>query len=71
MGYYFYYPTENKIFVSRYGDFLERDLLSQEFSGRINELGEVHEDTLPSENTSVVPVEPINSGSSTRTSSCP
>ncbi|GJQ98268.1 retrotransposon protein, putative, ty1-copia subclass [Tanacetum coccineum] len=34
MGYYFYFPPENKVIVARYGDFLERDLISQEFSGR-------------------------------------
>ncbi|GKF40550.1 retrotransposon protein, putative, ty1-copia subclass, partial [Tanacetum coccineum] len=31
MGYYFYFPSENKVIVARYGDFLERDLISQEF----------------------------------------
>ncbi|GJV97081.1 retrotransposon protein, putative, ty1-copia subclass [Tanacetum coccineum] len=58
MGYYFYFPPENKVIVARYGDFLERDLISQEFSGRDYDLEDDHMDTLPSENTSVIPVEP-------------
>ncbi|GJZ90850.1 putative RNA-directed DNA polymerase [Tanacetum coccineum] len=58
MGYYFYFPPENKVIVARYGDFLERDLMSQEFSGRDYD----HIDTLPSENTSEIPVEPESLG---------
>ncbi|GKA18971.1 retrotransposon protein, putative, ty1-copia subclass [Tanacetum coccineum] len=46
MGYYFYFPPENKVIVTRYGDFLEDD----------------HMDTLPSENTSEIPVEPDSLG---------
>ncbi|GJX73454.1 retrotransposon protein, putative, ty1-copia subclass [Tanacetum coccineum] len=52
MGYYFYFPPENKVIVARYKDFLERDLISQEFSGRDYDLEDDHMDTLPSENTS-------------------
>ncbi|GKD54981.1 retrotransposon protein, putative, ty1-copia subclass [Tanacetum coccineum] len=33
MGYYFYYPHENKIFVARNADFFESNLLVQEASG--------------------------------------
>ncbi|GJZ61390.1 hypothetical protein Tco_0617527, partial [Tanacetum coccineum] len=62
MGYYFYFPPENKVIVARYGDFLERDLISQEFSGRDYHLEDDHMDTLPSENTSVIPVEPKSLG---------
>ncbi|GJW18460.1 putative RNA-directed DNA polymerase [Tanacetum coccineum] len=62
MGYYFYFPPENKVIVARYGDFLERDLISQEFSGRDYDLEEDHMDTLPSENTSEIPVEPESLG---------
>ncbi|GJY15084.1 putative RNA-directed DNA polymerase [Tanacetum coccineum] len=58
MGYYFYFPPENKVIVARYGDFLERDLISQEFSGRDYDPEDDHMDTLPSENTSEIPVEP-------------
>ncbi|GJU13858.1 retrotransposon protein, putative, ty1-copia subclass [Tanacetum coccineum] len=58
MGYYFYFPPENKVIVARYGDFLERDLISQEFSGRDYDLEDDHMDTLPSKNTSKIPVEP-------------
>ncbi|GJY44789.1 retrotransposon protein, putative, ty1-copia subclass [Tanacetum coccineum] len=47
MGYYFYFPPENKVIVARYGYFLERDLISQEFSGRDYDLEDDHMDTLP------------------------
>nr|GFC63087.1 retrotransposon protein, putative, Ty1-copia subclass [Tanacetum cinerariifolium] len=57
MGYYFYFPPENKVIVARYGNFLERDIISQKFSGRDNDLEDDHMDTLPSENTSEIPVE--------------
>ncbi|GKC37790.1 retrotransposon protein, putative, ty1-copia subclass [Tanacetum coccineum] len=53
MGYYFYFPSENKIVVSRYAEFFEKNLLSQEVSGRAEELEEIQDkDTSPSENTS-------------------
>ncbi|GJU18040.1 retrotransposon protein, putative, ty1-copia subclass [Tanacetum coccineum] len=52
MGYYFYFPPENKIVVARYAEFLEKNLLSQEVSGRAEELEEIQDkDTSPSENT--------------------
>ncbi|GKB98037.1 retrotransposon protein, putative, ty1-copia subclass [Tanacetum coccineum] len=58
MGYYFYFPPENKIVVARYTEFLEKNLLSQEISGRAKELEEIQdEDTSPSENTSEIPIE--------------
>nr|GFC50778.1 retrotransposon protein, putative, Ty1-copia subclass [Tanacetum cinerariifolium] len=52
MGYYFYFPPENKVIVARYGDFLERDIISQKFSEGDYDLKDDHMDTLPSENTS-------------------
>nr|GEV21566.1 hypothetical protein [Tanacetum cinerariifolium] len=54
MGYYFYYPRENKIVVERYADFLEKDFILQKESGRIVELED--EDILPSESTSEHPI---------------
>ncbi|GKE85518.1 retrotransposon protein, putative, ty1-copia subclass, partial [Tanacetum coccineum] len=58
MGYYFYFPPENKIIVARYAEFLEKNLLSQEISGRAKELEEIQdEDTSLSENTSEIPIE--------------
>nr|GFC80041.1 retrotransposon protein, putative, Ty1-copia subclass [Tanacetum cinerariifolium] len=57
MGYYFYFPPENKVIVARYGNFLKRDLISQKFSGRDNDLEDDHMDTLLSENTSEILVE--------------
>ncbi|GJU86019.1 retrotransposon protein, putative, ty1-copia subclass [Tanacetum coccineum] len=55
MGYYFYYPPENKIVVESYADILEKDFILQKESGRIVELED--EDILPSENTSEHPIE--------------
>nr|GFB24494.1 zinc finger, CCHC-type [Tanacetum cinerariifolium] len=46
----------------RYGDFLERDLISQKFNGRDYDLEDDHIDTLPSENTSEILVEPESLG---------
>nr|GFB88372.1 hypothetical protein [Tanacetum cinerariifolium] len=63
MGYYFYFPNENKVIVARYGNFLERDLISQKFSGRDNDLEDNHMDTLPFENTSEIPVQSESLGS--------
>nr|GFB81676.1 hypothetical protein [Tanacetum cinerariifolium] len=62
MGYHFYFPPENKLIVARYGDFLERDLISQKFSRRDYDMEDDHMDTLPSENTSEIPVEPESLG---------
>ncbi|GKC83422.1 retrotransposon protein, putative, ty1-copia subclass [Tanacetum coccineum] len=72
MGYYFYYPLENKIFVSRNVEFFKNSFMVQEASGS-HGLLEVsgsdkgleiiqEEDTQPSENTSkehdkVAPIE--------------
>ncbi|GJT40091.1 zinc finger, CCHC-type containing protein [Tanacetum coccineum] len=72
MGYYFYYPPENKIFVARNTEFFENNLIVQEASGshgllkisRSNEGLELiqEEDTQHSKNTSeehneVLPIE--------------
>nr|GEW50244.1 hypothetical protein [Tanacetum cinerariifolium] len=57
MGYYFYFLPEKKIVVARYAEFLEKNILSQEISGRAEELKEIQdEDTSPSENTSKNPM---------------
>ncbi|GJU38117.1 retrotransposon protein, putative, ty1-copia subclass [Tanacetum coccineum] len=57
MGYYFYFPPENKIVVGRYAEFFEKCLISQEISGRAVDLEEIQEeeDTTPSEITSNIP----------------
>ncbi|GJY56499.1 retrotransposon protein, putative, ty1-copia subclass [Tanacetum coccineum] len=58
MGYNFYFLPENKTIVARYVEFLEKNLISQEVSGRAIELEEIQdEDTSPSENTSKIPME--------------
>ncbi|GJY69160.1 retrotransposon protein, putative, ty1-copia subclass [Tanacetum coccineum] len=33
MGYYFYFPSENKIVVARYAEFFEKNLITQEVEG--------------------------------------
>ncbi|GJX58043.1 retrovirus-related pol polyprotein from transposon TNT 1-94 [Tanacetum coccineum] len=58
MCYYFYFSPENKIVIVRYAKFLEKNLISQEVSGRAEELEEIQDkDTSPSENTSKIPME--------------
>nr|GEX74643.1 hypothetical protein [Tanacetum cinerariifolium] len=75
LGYYFYYPLENKIFVAQNGELFENSLMVQEASkshgllessGSDGELELIYkEDIKPSENTSeihneVVPIEDLN-----------
>nr|GEY71992.1 zinc finger, CCHC-type [Tanacetum cinerariifolium] len=58
MGYHFYFPPKNKIVVARRAEFLKKNLISQEVSGRVVELEEIQDkDTSPSENTSEIEVE--------------
>ncbi|GJS67192.1 retrotransposon protein, putative, ty1-copia subclass [Tanacetum coccineum] len=58
MGYYFYFPPENKIVVARYVEFFEKNLITQEVSGRDMDLKEIQdEDTSPFEITSEIPME--------------
>ena len=42
-GYYFYIPSENKVFVTRNGVFLEREFISKRVSGSKTSLEEVQE----------------------------
>ncbi|GKA41393.1 retrotransposon protein, putative, ty1-copia subclass [Tanacetum coccineum] len=54
----FYFPPENKIVVARYAEFFEKNLITQEVSGRAIDLEEIQdEDTSPSEITSEIPME--------------
>ncbi|GKB90637.1 retrotransposon protein, putative, ty1-copia subclass [Tanacetum coccineum] len=54
MGYYFYYPLKNKIFVARYAEFFKTRLKKQEASGSTVDFDEIQsEDAQPSENTSL------------------
>ncbi|GJR81348.1 reverse transcriptase domain-containing protein [Tanacetum coccineum] len=58
IGYYFYFPPENKIVVARYAEFFEKNLITQEVSGRAIDREEIQdEDTSPSEITSKIPME--------------
>nr|GEU57090.1 retrovirus-related Pol polyprotein from transposon TNT 1-94 [Tanacetum cinerariifolium] len=52
MGYYFYFLLENTIVVARYAEFFEKNLITQEVSGRAIDLEEIQdEDTSPFEIT--------------------
>ncbi|GJT78793.1 retrotransposon protein, putative, ty1-copia subclass [Tanacetum coccineum] len=58
MGYYFYFPHDNKIIVARYAEFFEKNLITQEVSERAIDLEEIQDkDTSPSEITSEIPME--------------
>ncbi|GKF54361.1 hypothetical protein Tco_0161271, partial [Tanacetum coccineum] len=58
MGYYFYFPPENKKVVTRYAEFFEKNLITQEVNGRAIDFEEIQdEDTSPSEITSEIPME--------------
>nr|GEU94043.1 retrotransposon protein, putative, Ty1-copia subclass [Tanacetum cinerariifolium] len=58
IGYYFYFPPENKIVVARCAEFFEKNLITQEVSGRSIDLEEIQdEDTSPFEITSEIPME--------------
>ncbi|GJS47875.1 retrotransposon protein, putative, ty1-copia subclass [Tanacetum coccineum] len=57
MGYYFYFPPENKIIAARYAEFFEKNLITQEVIGTAIDLEEIQdEDTSPSEITSKIPM---------------
>nr|GEW46048.1 retrotransposon protein, putative, Ty1-copia subclass [Tanacetum cinerariifolium] len=52
MGYYFYYPPENKVLVAQNAEFLENSLITQEASGSLEDLEIIQEeDTHPSLDT--------------------
>ncbi|GKE14889.1 retrotransposon protein, putative, ty1-copia subclass, partial [Tanacetum coccineum] len=54
MGYSFYNPSENKVFVARNAEFFESNLKDQEASGSLEDLEIIQEeDTNPSLNTSL------------------
>ncbi|GJS33428.1 zinc finger, CCHC-type containing protein [Tanacetum coccineum] len=54
MGYSFYYPPENKVFVARNAEFFENSLITQEASGSLEDLEIIREeDTHPSIDTSL------------------
>ncbi|GKE84099.1 retrotransposon protein, putative, ty1-copia subclass [Tanacetum coccineum] len=58
MGYYFYFSPKNKVVVARYAEFFEKNLITQEVSGRAEGLEEIQdEDTSPSEITSEISME--------------
>ncbi|GJS46755.1 retrotransposon protein, putative, ty1-copia subclass [Tanacetum coccineum] len=53
MGYSFYYPPENKIFVARNAEFFENEVIDHEASGSLEDLKIIQEDTRPSLDTSL------------------
>ncbi|GKB82854.1 retrotransposon protein, putative, ty1-copia subclass [Tanacetum coccineum] len=53
IGYSFYYPPENKVFVAQNVEFFKNSLITQEASGSLEDLEIIQEeDTHPSKNTS-------------------
>ena len=48
-GYYFYIPSENKVFVARNGVFLEREFISKRVIGSKTSLEEVKEPEVTTE----------------------
>ena len=63
-GYYFYLPSENKVFVARNGTFLEREFISNRTSGSKVQLEEIQEplinDEPPEEVEEVQPISQEN-----------
>nr|GEU46387.1 hypothetical protein [Tanacetum cinerariifolium] len=58
MGYYFYFPPENKTVIARYAEFFEKNLITQEVSRKAVDLEEIQdEDTPPSDITSKIPMD--------------
>nr|GEU35783.1 retrotransposon protein, putative, Ty1-copia subclass [Tanacetum cinerariifolium] len=58
MGYYFYFPPENKIVVVRYAEFVEKNIIFQEVSRRAVEYEEIQDvDTSPFKITSEISIE--------------
>ncbi|GJZ51127.1 retrotransposon protein, putative, ty1-copia subclass [Tanacetum coccineum] len=54
MGYSFYYPPENKVFVARNAEFFENEVIDHEASGSLEDLEIIQEeDTHPSLDTSL------------------
>ncbi|GJW50818.1 retrotransposon protein, putative, ty1-copia subclass [Tanacetum coccineum] len=54
MGYSFYYPPKNKVFVAQNAEFFENSLITQEASGSLEDLEIIQEeDTQPSRDTSL------------------
>ncbi|GJT30935.1 retrotransposon protein, putative, ty1-copia subclass [Tanacetum coccineum] len=54
MGYSFYNPSENKVFVAQNAEFFENDLIDQKASGSVDDLDLIQEeDTNPSIDTSL------------------
>ena len=49
MGYQFYHPSENKVFVARTTVFLEREFISKGNSGRVIDLDEIQEPQIVSQ----------------------
>nr|GEW23523.1 retrotransposon protein, putative, Ty1-copia subclass [Tanacetum cinerariifolium] len=58
MGCYFYFPPESKIVIARYAEFFEKNMITQEVSGRAIDLEEIQDkDTSPYKITSEIPME--------------
>ena len=57
IGYLFYHPTEQKVFVSRHATFLEKEFILQKGNGRNIELKEVQQLDISQPNHDIVSIE--------------
>ena len=58
IGYLFYHPTEQKVFVSRHATFLEKEFILQKGSRRNIELKEVQQLDISQPNHDIISIEP-------------
>ncbi|GJS73696.1 retrotransposon protein, putative, ty1-copia subclass [Tanacetum coccineum] len=65
MGYSFYYPPENKVFVAQNAKFFENSLITQEASGSLEDLGLHHEEDDQEINEPQSDINPIRKSSRT------
>jgi hypothetical protein len=55
-GYYFYHPSDNKMFVALHAVFLEKEFVSAMLSGRKVDLDESRPETVPGTSTLLEPI---------------
>ena len=56
-GYYFFNPSENKVFVARKAVFLEREFISKKNSGSKIQLEEIQDPQIPEEDSMEIETE--------------
>ncbi|MDF3587742.1 hypothetical protein P3S20_24575, partial [Enterobacter hormaechei] len=57
LGYYFYHTSEEKVFVSRFAKFLEKEFIQEGGKGQVIDLEELSESTQTNADTTPAPVE--------------